>query len=75
MDSIKKTKTLTEKEVAEAKARRLVAGHLQTIEDSPPTAEQVAMFEMFEREGWPHERRLAYIRERAQAAAMVHAAE
>lgn len=68
-------KTLTENQVAETKARRLVAEHLQAIEDSPPSREQVAMFEMFEREAWPHERRLAHIRERAQAAAMVHAAE
>jgi hypothetical protein len=67
--------TLSEKELADVKARRLVAAHLQTIEDSPPTAEQSAMFEMFERERWPHEQRLAYIRERAEAAAMVHAAE
>jgi hypothetical protein len=33
------------------------------------------MFEMFEREGWPHERRHAYIKARAQAAAAVDAAE
>lgn len=68
-------KTLSEEEVAQAKARRLVAAHLQAIEDSPPTPEQTAMFEMFEREAWSHERRLAYIRERAAAAAMIHAAE
>jgi hypothetical protein len=33
------------------------------------------MFEMFEREGWSHERRRAYIKARAEAAAVVHAAE
>jgi hypothetical protein len=66
---------LTEEEVAEARERRLVAQHLQAMEDSPPTTEQIAMFEMFERERWSHERRLAYIRERAAAAAMRHAAE
>lgn len=68
-------KTLTEKQVAEAKARRLVAQHLQTIESNPLDGDDIAMFEMFEREAWPHERRIAYIREKAEAAAMVHAAE
>ena len=71
----KAEKTQTEKELGEAKVRRLVAVHLQAIEDSPPTAEQTAMFEMFEREGWSHEKRLAHIRQRAEAAAMIHAAE
>lgn len=55
--------------------RRLVAMHLQAIEDNPLDAEQIAMFEMFEREGWSQERRLARIRERAEAMAMVPAAE
>lgn len=68
-------KTLTDKELAEAKARRRVAAHMQAIENSPPTPEQSAMFEMFERERWPHDKRLAYIRQRAEAAAMIHAAE
>lgn len=49
--------------------------HLQAIEGSPATPEQVAMFEMFEREGWSHERRLAYLKERARSASVVHAAE
>ena len=34
---------------------------LQEIEGNPLTADDIAMFEMFEREGWTHERRLAYI--------------
>ena len=67
--------TLSETEITDSKARRFVAAHLQTIEGSPPTAEQSAMFEMFERERWPHAKRLAYIRQRAEAAAVVHAAE
>ncbi len=62
-------------DIAEARKRRLVAAHIQAIEDSAPTPEQTAMFEMFEREGWSHERRLAHIRERARTAAMIHAAE
>jgi hypothetical protein len=66
---------LTDAEVAEARERRLIAAHLQDIESSPPTAEDTAMFEMFERERWSHDRRLAYIRRQAEEAAMIHAAE
>lgn len=51
------------------------AMHLQTVESNPLDADQVAMFEMFEREGWSPERRLAHIRERAAEAATVSAAE
>jgi hypothetical protein len=36
--------------------------HLQAIEGNPLTADEIAMFEMFEREGWSHERRRAHIR-------------
>ena len=39
--------------------------HLQEIEGNPLDAEDIAMFEMFEREGWDDERCLAYIREQA----------
>lgn len=67
--------SLFEEDVAEARKRRLAAAHLQEIEDSGPTPEQTAMFEMFEREGWPHERRLSYIRERARSVAAMPAAE
>lgn len=49
---------------------------LQEIEGNPLDAEQVALFEMFERGGWSDERRLAYLRERAQRRmAAVNAAE
>ena len=37
------------------------AARLQEIEGNPLDAEDLAMFEMFEREGWSHERRRAYI--------------
>ena len=37
---------------------------LQQIEGNALDAEQIAMFEMFEREWWDHSRRIAYIRER-----------
>ena len=42
--------------------------HLQALEGNPLDAQQVAMFEMFEREGWSEEQRLDYIRERARKA-------
>ena len=42
------------------------AAHLQAIEGNPLTADEIAMFEMFEREGWPPERRRAHILRRIQ---------
>ena len=44
-------------------ANRLLAeaAHLQEIEGNPLTSDELAMFEMFEREGWPPENRRAYI--------------
>ena len=47
--------------------RRLVAMHLQSMENNPLNAEQIAMFDMFEREGWSHDERLSYVRARASA--------
>jgi hypothetical protein len=41
--------------------RRLEMQHLQAIEGNPLTADEVAMFEMFEREGWSQDRRRAHI--------------
>jgi hypothetical protein len=51
------------------------AKHLQAMEGNPLDAEQVAMFEMFDREGWPDERRRDYIRKRALQRVGVSAAE
>lgn len=68
-------KTLTGKELAEAKSLRFEAMHLQEIEGNPLDADDVALFEMFEREGWPHERRIAYLTERAKRIAAAPAAE
>ena len=34
---------------------------LQEIEGNPLTPDEVRMFEMFEREAWPHEKCRAYI--------------
>jgi hypothetical protein len=52
---------LSPAEVEMARNRRLTAMHLQEIEGNPLSAEDIAMFEMFEREAWTHERRRAYI--------------
>ena len=52
---------LSPNEVAQARQRRLEAMRLQEIEGNPLTPDEVAMFEMFEREGWSHERRRAHI--------------
>ena len=41
---------------------------LHEIEGNPLDAEDIAMFEMFEREGWSHEKRRAYMREKAMSA-------
>jgi len=59
------TDLLSEAEVAEARERRLDMQHLQEMEGNPLDTEQIAMFEMFERERWSHERCRAYILSRA----------
>jgi len=48
-------------EAEAARQRRLEAMHLQEIENNPLDAEDIAMFEMFEREGWSPEQCTAYI--------------
>ncbi len=52
---------LSPSEVEIARERRIAAMRLQEIEGNPLSPDQVAMFEMFEREAWSHERRRAYI--------------
>jgi hypothetical protein len=71
----KQPDTLSPAEVLAAKERRLEMQHLQAIEGNPLDSEQVAMFEMFERERWSHERCLAYVLERARKVAAPQAAE
>ena len=66
---------LSDEQVTTAREKRLTAMHLQKIEGNPLDAEQIAMFEMFEREAWPHERRLAYIAARARGEPVPDAAE
>lgn len=46
---------------AAARERRLEMQHLQAIEGNPLEPAGIAMFEMFEREGWSFERRRAHI--------------
>ena len=58
---MKQSVRLTPSEVEAARKRRLSAMRLQEIEGNPLSADDVAMFEMFEREAWPHDRRRAYI--------------
>jgi hypothetical protein len=54
---------LTLEQIAAARERRLFFQHALEIEGNPLTPEEIAIFEMFEREGWSHERCRAYIME------------
>ena len=49
------------KQPADRLARLNWAIAMQRIEDNPLTAEEVAMFAVFEREGWSADKRLAHI--------------
>ena len=60
-------KKLSKAEIAELRQLRLEAMNLQAIEGNPFDAEDIAMFEMFEREGWDDERCRAYILARKPA--------
>lgn len=48
-------------EIQERKRRLAEAIHIQQIENNPLTPDEIAMFEMFEREGWSDERCRSYI--------------
>ena len=61
-------KKLSKVEVAKLRELRLEAMNLQAIEGNPLDAEDIAMFEMFEREGWDDDRCRAYILARKPAA-------
>ena len=54
------------RELAARAQRFREACALQAIEDNPLSAEQIAMFEMFRREGWSDERRRAHLDARAR---------
>lgn len=70
----KETK-LTPEELAVAKKLRLEAMHLQVIESNPFDAEDVALFDMFDRERWSHEKRIEYIREMGKQMAQTNPAQ
>ena len=55
---------LTPQEIEAIKARRLDAMALQEIEGNPLAFADNEVFEMYEREGWSHERRRADLMER-----------
>ena len=63
--------------VAVGTANQLLAeaAHLQAIEGNPLTAEEIAMFEMFERERWSPERRRIHILGRIEDRGRVASAE
>ncbi len=64
-DSDKKTpesdRLLTDEELALAIKRGKESANLQEIVGNPLTAEELAMFDMFNRERWSHEKRRAYV--------------
>lgn len=62
-------------EAAARAARGEEAVHLQHMEGNPFDAEDEAMFAMFERKGWSHEERRAYIAARAKGLVAPEAAE
>ena len=66
---------LTAEQIAASRARRLEAMHLQEIEGNPLDAADIAMFEMFEREGWSSEQCRAYILAQAKGEPVPLAAE
>ena len=71
-----KPPTTSSREESAARRERFAEGlHLQAMEGNPLDAEDLAMFEMFEREGWSDERRRAYIIAKATGQRVPSAAE
>ena len=62
---------LTDEELAIAIQRRKEGMNMHAIEGNPLDADDIAMFEMFERERWSHEKCRAYITEWAKKIAQV----
>jgi hypothetical protein len=60
---------LSADEIAGAKSRRLDAMALQEIEGNPLMLADTLIFDMFEREGWSHARRHAFLMERVHETA------
>jgi len=63
---MKNLSRLAPSDVTAARQRRLEAMRLQEIEGNPLTLDEVRMFEMFEREAWPFEKRRAFILAKAK---------
>ena len=61
---------LSADQVALERKARLEMQNLQAIEGNPLDAEDIAMFEMFERERWGREQREDYIENLARQAAL-----
>jgi hypothetical protein len=57
---------LSPAEAEAARKRRIEAMALQEIEGNPLDADDIALFEMFEREGWSHEKCRQYLLARAR---------
>lgn len=67
---------LSSHEGSVARRERFAEGlNLQAMEGNPLDAEDLAMFERFEREGWSDERRRAYIVAKASGRRVPSAAE
>ena len=58
---MKKSKPEASPEVPAISKQLAEIAHVQAMEGNPLTPEELAMFTMFEREGWPHEKRRAYV--------------
>jgi len=74
VDIVSKPSPDTRDQVARARRFREACA-LQAIEGDPLTPEEIAMFEMFRREGWSDERRRAHLAARARRLASGLAAE
>jgi hypothetical protein len=68
---MERDRLLSDEEVAEAHQRWPEAVKLQEIEGNPLRPDEIAMFEVFERERWPHERCIEYILAQARREATV----
>jgi hypothetical protein len=68
-------KNLPPHEPDPVRLRGLEADHLQEIESNPITAEERAMFDRFQREGWSPEQQRAFILAQFKAGNGKHAAE
>lgn len=66
---------LTDEQPAVARQRRQEGLKLHEIEGNPLDAQDIAMFELFDREGWSHENRIAYVKDKFAADPVISAAE